>query len=703
MSTFAVTAASVGAATYLLLTLIVAALYRRSPLGRPVLIASTVTCAWMGVQIAYYLKTDVPGDILLLQVLEVARNVGWVYVLARVMSRTSDRQYAATVRTLFLSFGIASSVPLLGSLPTVLEFRLGDINYGKMILLAFLGQAVIALALVEQVYRNTYPDARWSIKHLCFAVGGMLAYDFYLYAEAVLFNRITADVWSARTAVDALAMPFILVSVARNNALRPNLFVSRKVVFHVTAVSAAGIYLLLMSAAGYYVKVYGGSWGGALRIVFLCLAIVLLFSLVTSTQIRSRLREFVARHFYRNKYDYQDAWLSFTNRLAQIGDDPHDLRQTILKAIADVMDSTGGMMWHKGPNGSFVVVAQWVTSAPNAVVIDDDHPLIARLQREDATIDLESEAASSTVDSDTIVPIWLLDMPRAWIVVPIVHREELLAFLVLESPRTGSGLTGEDRDLLRTLGHQAAGYLALLRATEALADSRQFDAFNRLSAFLVHDLKNVVAQLTLIVRNAEKHRSNPEFITDAFNTVSDAVSKMNRMMTNLRQSNADDRGTEIVDLVAAARRAVAHAAARRPAPSMIWSGESLTVIGNRDRLADVFEHLIQNAQDATPDSGRIEVALRRSGDKALIEVSDNGCGMSDEFLQHHLFKPFDTTKGKAGMGIGVYESLHVVTSIGGKLTVTSRQGQGSQFSIMLPLHETAEARASNDEQLPEKV
>jgi len=706
MSAFAVTAGGIGAAAYLLLALAIAVLYRRSPLGPAVLLAAVLTCVWMAVQVFYYLEYRLSGGLFVLQLLEIARNVAWVYVLARVLARTADRQYAASVRALYWAFAAAAAVPCVLWFFSLAGLSPGSfgIDGGKVSLLGFLAQAVFGLALVEQVYRNTYPETRWSIKHLCFAVGGMLAYDFYLYAEAVLFNRLTPDVWSARTAVDALAVPFVLLSVARSNVLRPNLFVSRKVVFHVTAVFAAGAYLLLMSAAGYYVKVYGGTWGGALRIVFLCLALAVLVALIASTQLRSRLRAFVARHFYRNKYDYQEAWLSFTDRLAQIGDDPHALRQTILKAIADVMDSTGGLMWHKGPNGSFAVVAQWVSEALAAEALNEDHPLVTRLQREDATIDLEHEAASSTVDANASVPVWLLDMPRAWIVVPIVHRDELLAFIVLESSRTDSDLTDEDRELLRTLGHQAAGYLALLRVTEALADARQFDAFNRLSAFLVHDLKNVVAQLSLIVRNAEKHRSNPEFITDAFNTVSDAVAKMNRMMANLRQSHVDEAGTDIVDVVAAARKAVASAAARRPVPTLDWRGEPLAVVCNRDRLVDVFEHLLHNAQDATPETGRIGISLRRAGDRAVIEITDTGCGMSEDFLQNHLFKPFDTTKGKAGMGIGVYESLHVVTSIGGKLTVASREGEGTQFSIVLPLHEAAgETAADKRKHTPERV
>ncbi len=691
MSAFAAAAATLGVIAFVILTLAAGTLYRNSPLGRSVLLASLLTAVWMGAQLAYYRDMELPGGIFFVQLFEVLRNAGWVLVLGGMLAGTWDRAYAGRVRTIRIAFGIAAALPLVACVAVITGFQPGDprLDPGKLLLLAFLAQSVLALALVEQVYRNTYPEARWSIKHLCFGVGGILAYDFYLYAEAVLFNRITPDIWSARTAVNALAVPLILTALARNNKLRPNLFISRKVVFHATAVFAAGAYLLLMSAAGYYVKAYGGSWGGALRIVFFCLALVVLASLVASTQLRSRLRVFVARHFYRNKYDYQEAWLSFTDRLAQIGDDPTELRETILRAIADVMDSTGGIMWHKSANGSFTITARWVMEPPGAIVLDEDHPLIARLQREDQTIDLEDEAASATVDQHATVPVWLLDMPRAWIVVPIVHRDELLAFIVLESSRSGGGFTWEDRQLLRTLGRQAAGYLALLRATDALADARQFEAFNRLSAFLVHDLKNVVAQLSLIVRNAERHRANPEFITDAFNTVSDAVNKMNRMLGSLRQANVEQQATEVVDVVAAARKAVGHAAARAPAPEFVWSGDALSVVANRDRLVDVFEHLLHNAQDATPETGRITLALRRAGERALVEITDTGCGMSEDFLKNHLFKPFDTTKGKAGMGIGVYESLHVITATGGKMSVTSEPGAGTRFEIVLPLHEPA--------------
>jgi putative PEP-CTERM system histidine kinase len=413
--------------------------------------------------------------------------------------------------------------------------------------------------------------------------------------------------------------------------------------------------------------------------------------LVSSNQLRSRLRVFLAKHFYRNKYDYGDVWLSFTRELSRVGADAKQLRETTLKVIADIMDSTGGLMWQKEATDDFTIVARWQMDAPNAPTIPGDSPLARRLANDDYLIDLEVEAARATAEAPSEIPGWLLHMPRVWLVVPIVHGDELLAFLVLAEPRSNAEITWEDRDLLRTVGRQAASYLALLRATADLTDARQFEAFNRLSAFLVHDLKNVVSQLSLVIRNAERHRSNPEFIEDAFNTIGDAVAKMNRMLASLRQNQPVSDDGQIVKIRGLMAEAVERLGGRKPVPRLVGIDSPVRVRAQRDRLLAVVEHLLQNAQDATADTGTITVEMCRTADSVVIDIADTGCGMDEEFIQNRLFRPFDTTKGKAGMGIGVYESLHVVSGLGGKLTVNSKPGVGTSFRISLPIEPDAES------------
>lgn len=698
MLEFSAVAALIGAIAFGLLTLLLIAGHRGTHFGRALIAASLLSTIWFGTQSAYYYEVLRPFKVAWLQGIELLRNGGWILVIALLLNRIDSPGYVSRIKLLYgATTGLIVVAAMALSLVTLEPAFTRPYNpfIVKLLFLTYLALAVCGLVLVEQLYRNTNPDTRWAIKHLCFAIAAIFAYDFVLYADSTLFNQINPDMWAARGAVNALVVPLIGVAAVRNKQSAFNLFVSRKVVFHSTAVIGAGLYLLAMAAAGYYVRIYGGAWGGALRVVLICISIVIFVALVSSVQLRSALSAFLARHFYRNKYDYGEVWLSFTRKLAEIGADPNELRQTILSAIADIMNSTGGLMWQKTSTGDYALVARWALDGQGLGNFSADTPLIQALQCEEHIIDLHDEAAMTTIHRASVVPPALLHLSRAWLVVPIVHGEELLAFLVLAESRSNAPLTWEDRDILKTVGRQAASYLALLCATEALADSRQFDAFNRLSAFLVHDLKNVVAQLSLVTRNAQRHGNNPEFISDAFNTVNDAVAKMNRMLGSLRQSHGAEDASQELELNDLMREAVRQRRERKPQPTSMPLAHPVVITGNRDRLLSVLVHLLENAQDATDDSGTITVSLTENEGKAIIEIADTGCGMDSHFIQNRLFKPFDTTKGKAGMGIGVYESLHVISGMGGKLSVESTPGEGTRFRISFPLASAKSAATSS--------
>ena len=209
---------------------------------------------------------------------------------------------------------------------------------------------------------------------------------------------------------------------------------------------------------------------------------------------------------------------------------------------------------------------------------------------------------------------------------------------------------------------------------------------------MVHDLKNVVAQLSLIGSNARKHRHNPEFVDDAFNTVDDAVVKMKRMLASLRhrQAESDIASDDVVELCDLLEAAVASRREALPSPRFLRPEQSIRVRASGDHLSSVVQHLLQNAIDATAENGQVTVELLREESEVRIKITDTGCGMDRDFIHNRLFKPFDTTKGKAGMGIGAYESRHLISSMHGELLVDSKPGVGTQFTIVLPLVDTVE-------------
>ena len=295
-----------------------------------------------------------------------------------------------------------------------------------------------------------------------------------------------------------------------------------------------------------------------------------------------------------------------------------------------------------------------------------------------------------------VLPGWLAHLPTAWVALPLVVGEELIGFVVLAQPRTRFDLNWEVRDLLKTAARQAAGFLAQMHATEALLEARKFDAFNRMSAFVVHDLKNIVTQLSLMMKNAERHRDNPEFQADMLTTVESSLDKMRQMMLQLREGEKPTGRTSGVDLQAVVQR-IQTAATQRGRAVAIDIIDRVATRGHEQRLERVIGHVVQNALDATPATGQVWVKLQQSAGRALIEVGDTGAGMAPEFIQTLLFRPFNSTKA-SGMGIGSYESFQYVKELGGSIDVTSDVGRGTGVSLLLPLFDQ---RTGSDLRMPE--
>ena len=321
-----------------------------------------------------------------------------------------------------------------------------------------------------------------------------------------------------------------------------------------------------------------------------------------------------------------------------------------------------------------------------------DGSLARFLSRTNWVVSLPERAANPAQYPDLDPPAWLAALSSPWLVIPLSSGAGLLGFVVLGTPRAPIEVNWEVRDLLKTASRQAASYLGQIHATEALLEARKFDAFNRMSAFVVHDLKNLVAQLSLMLENAERHRDNPEFQRDMLTTVEHVVGRMNGLMLQLRTGTTPVDKPRQIDLEPLVRRVCA--AKSSPTAPIRLDLSAVQAIGHEDRLEHVIGHLVQNALDATAAGGDVAVRIARQERYASVEVSDTGTGMNAEFVRERLFKPFETTKS-AGMGIGVYESAQYVKSLGGEIQVDSTPTVGTKVLVLLPQGETG-AKASTD-------
>jgi putative PEP-CTERM system histidine kinase len=488
-----------------------------------------------------------------------------------------------------------------------------------------LGRLILSLAgivVVEQLYRNVLPQQRWGVKFLCLGIGGLFAYDFYLYSDAMLFKRLDITIWDARGIVNAFAVPLVAVSAARNPDWSLDVTVSRRVLFHSATLFGAGVYLLGMAAAGYYIRFVGGQWGTVFQVTFLFGALILLMIVLFSGTVRARLKVFLSKHFFSYRYDYREEWLRFTQTLSG-GEPGVQLRERSIQAIAELVESPAGALWLHLDADTFQRAAHW-NLPDGAGTLTVASPFVEFLENRQWVIDLDELEAYPERYDDLIIPELLRAIPRAWLVVPLILHEKLLGFVVLARSRGQLTLNWEVSDLLKTAGRQVASYLAQLEAANALLVARQFESFNRMSAFVVHDLKNLVSQLSLLLANAQKHRHKPEFQDDMLQTVGHSVEKMKRLLLQLRTGNPIPEKPMALGLVDVVKKALAAQEGLQIKPQLVVDGDPPLVVANRERLTRVLGHLIKNAIEATPAHGQVSVRAATADKFAIIEVVDTG-------------------------------------------------------------------------------
>ena len=623
------------------------------------------------------------------QLLTVAHYVLWYLFLYHLLVASASLPLRLARRLLRAKRGVllfSVVIVLYGAVVTssLTPHAAESSSYVALITL-WLFLPIIGLVIIEQLVRNYKEQSLWAIKYLFIGLGLIFIYDFFLYSHAILFNGIDPALWEIRGYVHVCAAPLLAIAAARNRDWQIELFVSREVVFHSTTIVGGGLYLLLMSAVGYYLQEVGGSWGGVLQAVFLSLSLALLVIILFSAQLRAKLRVFISKHFYQNKYDYRFEWLRLTRDLKYVAGS--DRYESPIHVLAQIVECRSGMLWlSSGSALENVGNLNWPKVADKE---PNESPFIRFMREKGYIINVAEVNQRQEEYLGLVLPEWLQHQPLAWLVVPLFTPSNLLGFVVLCDPLVVKEINWEDRDLLKTAAQQVANHLELLVSSEFLAEAKQFEAFNRLSAYMVHDLKNIGAELELVGRNADKHRNNAAFLDDVFATVKNAAGEINRLLNQLRGQRATEgQQVQVFALESVIKTAINKVADRRPVPIYEASTEPLHPVRvEKERLTVMLRHLLNNAQEATTPEGEVKITLASDGNFNIIRIEDNGIGMSGEFVRDRLFKPFDTTKGNAGMGIGMYESREFIRSIGGEIRVHSEEGLGTVVDVCIPVYD----------------
>lgn len=641
--------------------------------GRAALLASATTAAWFG---AFLTLGACPTT----DILEVSAYAFWIILLTRILGVGKERMFdpayrsqtAIAVLTLF-AYGFALIVL---ALPDYF-----DRAWWSLLLKLFF--CLVGIVSLEQVARNTRRDHEWNVKLLIIGLGIMFTYGFVLYADALLFHAMSLKLLVPQAYIYAIAAPFIAIASLRNRSHRMNVNLSRRFVFRTGTLLLAGGYLLIMGTAGYYVRFFGGEWGEVFQVFLVSAGLIGLAVVSVSAQVRNALRMAMVRNLYEFKYDYRDEWLRVTRELTQANPD-EGLGQRAIHALIDLLHANLGAYWRMSSEGVLLPMTQlgghW--NAPLSPA--GSKSLSDFFERYDWIIDLDEYRQRPGAYEGLDLSADLDILQGARFAVPLPIEDRLFGVVAIGQPVTPMNLIWEDYDILKIIARQSAGFLALHHADTVLSASKQLRAMDQLSAFVVHDLKTVSAQLGLLLRNAERHRANPAFIDDMLKTTDNAVSRMNRLVDQLRSPDQKSAQCEL-DLVAVIEEVVKDRAVQAPAPQFEPFIAPVAVRADPERLGSVIAHVIQNAQDATDDRGAVRVRVDATAVWAIVTVTDTGHGMSAEFVDNDLFAPFATTKGLTGIGVGAYQCREYIRALGGDVSVRSQVGIGTEITLRLPV------------------
>lgn len=637
---------------------------------------TTAASAWLG---------GIAAGTMLAAHAETARNLIWVALLFLLSSTGEEGSRQRGVALVYGAVALVIGAQVL--VDTLTPFALARdqraLEATGVILRTI--TAAGALVLVHNTYGQASPASRGPMRLPMIGLALMWAFDLNLYTLQTLHITLGDTLFDLKGVVVALAAPCFARTRADSPAWRPKL--SRAATFQSLSLLAICSYFAIMALLAAVLRAGTVDWLRGVAMLLLAGMTVALAVLLPSRRARSWTRVKVAKHFFEHRYDYRTEWLRFAATLGASGSN-EPLATRIVRAFADILEAPAGLLLAPDDTGRFTVAGswQWGERLPGEAVAGEGLDLLWPRIADGRVLELDAHRHrwGSAEDLALPVPAWLLDEPSLWVGVPLVHGERPVGLVLLAAPALRRPLDWEDYDLLRTAGRQAAASLAEAAGQQRLSEARRFDEFNRRFAFILHDVKNLVSQLTLIARNAERHADNPEWRADMVATLRSSVGKMNDLLARLSPTAAQQGRTPLRSVELRPLLAGCIAAHRAHHDVRLLGDGGVEVLADPLGLEQAVGHLLANAVEASSAGEPVAVRVSSSPAEARIEISDQGPGMDADFVATRLFAPFASTK-ENGFGIGAFEARTLVHSMGGRLTVDSRPGTGTRFTITLPL------------------
>ena len=649
----------------------------RQPGQRLLLAAFALTACWS------WLEAITPNNPLV-GFAESARNLVWVGLLYSLAAVRDERQHG--VRLVYGAVAAAIGMQLIAG---GLAIASPDESLAQTSLILRITTAAGALVLAHNFYGQAAPTSRSHIRLAMLGLSWMWIYDLNYYTISYIGSATAQWLFQWRGIAVALTAPLFALGARHGQGWTIRL--SRAATFQSLSLLGICAYFALMAFVATALRGTGVDWSATLMIGVLAVMTVSAMVLIPSPRARGWVKTKLTKHLFEHRYDYRTEWLRFTETLGHSGPHALPLGDRIVKAFADVVEAPGGVLLTNDDGRSLTVGAAWNWPAASfpADQLQDARDFWNILESSGRMVQLQAlrEGWANVEDKRIPVPEALVRDTHSWAAIPLIHHDRLTGIVVLATPDYRRPLDWEDFDLLRTAGRQAASSLAEAHGQEALSNAQRFEEFNRRFAFILHDVKNLVSQLSLLARNAERHAENPEFRADMVATLKGSVEKMNDLLARL-SPRAGSRVQRVEPQPLRPLLTAAIAAKRGEHDVQMLGDAGVWVEADGPALEQAISHLIQNAVEACSSTVPVTIRVTPADASVIISIADKGVGMDSDFVRNRLFQPFSSTK-PSGFGIGAFEARSIVVAMGGRLGVDSNPGNGTTFTITLPAAEPA--------------
>ncbi|MDB5584381.1 MAG: multi-sensor signal transduction histidine kinase [Bradyrhizobium sp.] len=630
------------------------------------------------------LLTDIPG---LVVASEVLRDFGWLAYLYGT-TRTYDQQ--DEVRRAIWRFCVFLGMLVIArtTLSAALFVSAIEGSAGRTIFLLTLvirwTYALTGIVFAHYLYRATASSAASGFRLIVVSLAVIWAYNLNLFTLLLLGYRQALLLSDLRGLIVLLLVPGFALAARRKERWKVTL--SRQATTQSLLLVAIGTYFVVVSTATRALIWAGGHAADLAKILVAVALTLLLLAFGLMPRLRARLKAVLVRNLFEHRYDYRSEWLRFSSTIGDRATPGLSTEERAIRSVIDVTESVGGALLVVERGDRLVLAGTWQWPAhglfSHALPVDpvwlENLACSARI----LTLD-DVRARGGSMIEDVVVPEWLLGERHAWAVVPLVRSNRLVGLILLGRPRLDRDLDWEDFDLLKVIAQQVAVHLTDAQGQAELEEARRFDEFNRRFAFIIHDLKNVVSQLSLVSSNAAEHGANPKFQAAMARTLENATAKMSTLLARLSSDREPAEPT--LGEVRPAALLLKLARENRVEGSVGVSIEQECIIrADEEQLLEALGHLVTNAIEASPADAMVFLSLTIWDGTVIIAVEDHGCGMSPDFIRKELFKPFASTK-QNGFGIGAAEARALVLAMGGDLDVISVEGEGTRFLVRFPL------------------